>query len=87
MLKRTLLFIGLVLAAYVVWFVASIAYGIYANSGPLNSSGDQPPTACTVAKVELDCEKLNCVSRVWYCDQRGKPTCYEGKCVCAYGCL
>ncbi len=79
--------VALSAALYGIWRVADMVYIAYRFPGPVNSSGDQPPTACTVQTVAHDCRKLNCVSRVWYCDERGSPTCIQNRCVCWYGCL
>jgi hypothetical protein len=87
MFKRIFLAAAAVLPLYGIVRIVLIAYVIHTLPGPLNSSGDQPSTGCTVQTVEHDCRKLNCVSRVWYCDQRGRPTCLQNKCVCFYGCL
>ena len=86
-LKHIFLAAVVVLALYGIARIALIVYVTHTLPGPLNSSGDQPPTACTVKTVEHDCRKLNCVSRVWYCDRRGSPLCLQNKCVCFYGCL
>jgi hypothetical protein len=83
MLMRISLFLALCGALA----VAAVAYWFFGRSGPLNSSGGQPPTTCTVETVKQDCRKLNCVSNVWYCDKHGGPICDQNKCVCFYGCL
>jgi hypothetical protein len=87
MLKRVLLILALGILLWVIGTVAKFAYYVHANSGPLNSSGGQPPTACAVQTAKHDCGKLNCISHVWYCDSHGSPICDEGRCRCFYGCL
>jgi hypothetical protein len=87
MLKRVLLILALSSVLWVIWNVAEVAYYIHTNPGPVNSFGGQPPTACRVLTVEHDCEKLSCISHAWYCNNHGVPKCYEGKCMCFYGCL
>jgi hypothetical protein len=78
--------LGIVL--WVLWTLARFAYYVHMNPGPLNSSGGQPPTACTVETEKEDCGKLVCISHVWYCDHRGAPICSKsGMCTCFYGCL
>ncbi len=87
MLKRVLVILAVVSLLWVIGSVAKIAYYIHANRGPVNSFGGKPPTACRVLTVEHDCEKLSCISHAWYCDHHGTPKCYEGKCMCFYGCM
>jgi hypothetical protein len=82
-----LLIIALIPVLVVICWMGAIAYLMYTRTGPLNSAGDQPPTACTVQTAEQDCKKLRCISHVWYCDERGVPTCMQNKCMCFYGCL
>jgi len=83
-LKRAVLTIALVVLAGTGW----LTYEFF-HPGEPNFSGGQPPTACTVATAQQDCRKLKCVNpwNVWYCDHEGVPACYEGRCVCEYGCL
>jgi hypothetical protein len=87
MLKRLMYVVGVGLLLYAIYVIVLFAYSISSLRGPLNSYGDQPPTACTQQTVKQDCRKLNCVSRVWYCDQHGDAVCMQNKCVCFYGCL
>ena len=77
----------LILALCVIGTVAAIAYWFHTMNGPVNSSGGQPPTSCSVQTAQYDCGKLRCISHVWYCDNHGAPICSEGRCVCFYGCL
>jgi hypothetical protein len=87
MLKRVLLILALGASLWVIGTVVRVAYYIHTHSGPLNSSGGQLPTSCSVQTVKQDCQALKCISGVWYCDEHGTPMCMDGKCVCYYGCL
>jgi len=87
MLKRVLMTLVLGVSVLAIVAVATVAYQIYTLRGPLNSNGGQPPTSCAVETTQRDCQKLVCVSNVWYCDKHGSPMCGNGKCECFYGCL
>ena len=86
-LNRIVLALALGVILFGVGWLVVVAYLVHTRSGPLNSSGGEPPTACTVQTAEQDCRKLRCISHVWYCDEHGTPTCFQGKCMCWYGCL
>jgi hypothetical protein len=87
MLKRIALILAICVVAAALTVVGIYVHMFYTLRGPLNSSGDQPPTACTVQTAQRDCRKLKCTSHVWYCETHGTPQCLEGRCMCFYGCL
>jgi hypothetical protein len=78
MLKRLMYVVGVGLLLCAVYVIVLFIYLISTRRGPINPYGDQPPTACTQPTVEQDCRKLNCISRVWFCDQRGRPVWADG---------
>jgi hypothetical protein len=86
-LNRVILALAVGVVLFGVGWLVTVAYVIHTRRGPLNSSGGQPPTACTEQTAQQDCQKLKCVSHVWYCDEHGTPICFQGKCLCFYGCL